>query len=70
MLCVIKGIPEPENPDWELIELAKYPITGSDPREEAIEQIATFRRRLPELLAELPEKQKAKILKSQPKAKS
>jgi hypothetical protein len=68
-LSVITGTPKPWNLDWVLIELAKYPLVGFEPWEEARKEIATYRRRLPQLLAELPEKQAAKI-QSQKRSKS
>jgi hypothetical protein len=69
-LCVIRGTPKPWNPDWVLDDVAKYPLVGFEPWEEAHKEIAALRRKLPELLAELPEKQKAKILQNQQQPKS
>jgi hypothetical protein len=54
MLSVIRGTPKPWNLDWVLDEVTTYPLSGFEPWEEAREAIAGYRRRLPDLLAELP----------------
>jgi hypothetical protein len=57
-LLVVKGTPKPWNPDWDLREVARYPLQGIEPWVEAQEEIAKCRRRLPELLAEAAAKKK------------
>jgi hypothetical protein len=57
-LHVVEGRPKPSNRDWSLRKLASFPIIGIEPTVEAVAELAAYRRRLPELLAELPARKK------------
>jgi hypothetical protein len=56
-LLLVKGRPKPGPRDWTLHQLATYDLPEIPVGIEAPEEIAAFRRRLPELLAELPKRQ-------------
>jgi hypothetical protein len=60
VLVVVKGTPKPRSRDWDLRKVATYPLPGLEPWVEAQVEIAAYRRRLPELLAELPANKKSK----------
>jgi hypothetical protein len=69
-LFALVGHPRPGNWNWTLRDVAGYELPEVQPGNEARKEIAAYRRRLPELLAELPEKQKAKIFQSQQRSTS
>jgi hypothetical protein len=54
----LRGHPRPGNRNWTLRDVAHYALPNVNPGEEAREEVAAFRRRLPELLADLPEKKR------------
>lgn len=57
-IFALRGNPKPGNRNWTLRDVAHYALPNVKPGEEAREEVAAFRRRLPELLSDLPAKKK------------